>query len=172
MNRAEGAASPPRVPDCPLARTVVRIGDWWTLEILHELFNGNVGFDGIRTNLQLPAPTLARRLTQLAERGLLEADPDSGADSSYRLTRTGRSLRPLLLVMAAYGNSELAPEQRSLIVVDAVSGQQVEPVVVDAVTGRRIDGADHKFAVGPAASNAMRAQYPPTFVSITQSDRR
>jgi hypothetical protein len=46
-----------------------------------------------------------------------------------------------------------------MILVDAGTGEEVEPVVVDRVTGRRIDGPDFVFAAGPAASEAMRRRY-------------
>lgn len=58
------------------------------------------------------------------------------------------------------GNSHLAPDQRSVVLVDAHSGKQVEPVVVDATTGRRLDDSDaYVFTAGPAAGDAMRNRY-------------
>lgn len=66
----------------------------------------------------------------------------------------------MIVTPAAWGNSRLAPEERSMILVDAVSGRQVEPVVVDAGTGRRLDDSDaYVFTSGPAASGAMRDRY-------------
>ena len=79
------------------------------------------------------------------------------------LTDLGRSLRPVIVTLAAWGNSHLAPEQRSMILVDADSGEEVEPVVVDAKTGLRLDDSNaYVFTAGPAASNAMRARYTRT----------
>ncbi len=164
-----GRAEPPRVagpgariPDCPLARTVGAIGAWWTLEILHEVFDGHTRFEAIYRNLATPADVLVDRIADLVARGLLETDDGAAApaDREYRLTDLGRSLRPLILVMAAWGNHRLAPEDRSLILVDGETGVAVDPVVVDRLTGRRIDTVDYVFARGPKASELIIARYP------------
>ena len=68
------------------------------------------------------------------------------------LTDLGRSLRPVIVVLAAWGNARLAPEQRSMVLVDAHTGAEAAPVVVDRRTGLRVDGPDFVFAAGPAAS--------------------
>ncbi|HZF89873.1 helix-turn-helix domain-containing protein [Streptomyces sp.] len=156
------AGPTPRIPDCPLARTVQAIGPWWTLEILHEVFEGRGRFEAIRRNLATPADVLADRIADLTARGLLEAEeasPESG-DPEYRATDLGRALRPLILVMAAWGNHRLAPEDRSLVLVDVRTGVAVDPVVVDRLTGQPVDTADHVFAPGPKASELIVARYP------------
>jgi hypothetical protein len=62
--------------------------------------------------------------------------------------------------LAAWGNSRLAPAERSVILVNAHSGEEVEPVVVDAKTGRRLDDSGtYVFTTGPTASDAMRNRY-------------
>jgi hypothetical protein len=50
-----------------------------------------------------------------------------------------------------------------MILIDARTGEEVEPVIVDAATGRRLDDSDaFVYTAGPAASDAMRARYPHT----------
>jgi DNA-binding HxlR family transcriptional regulator len=154
---SSGSGPKPRIPDCPLARTAELIGPWWTLEILHEVFDGHTTFESIRRNLGTPADVLADRIAVLVAKGLLDTEDDG---RTCRLTDSGRSLRPLLLVMVAYGNRHLAPEERSLVLVDRTTGVPVDPVVVDRATGRRADTADHVFARGPRASAAIAARYP------------
>jgi hypothetical protein len=47
-----------------------------------------------------------------------------------------------------------------MILINAHSGEEVEPVVVDAKTGRRLDDSGtYVFTAGPAASDAMRNRY-------------
>jgi DNA-binding HxlR family transcriptional regulator len=152
----------PRIPDCPLARAVRRIGDWRTLEMLHEVFDGHTRPADIQRNLQLPDAQVAERLSALVERGFLECRPaaPTAGGIEYTATSFGRSLRPLLLVMAAWGNDGLEPHERGMILVDARTGEEAEPVVVDRASGRRLDTEDYVFAAGPAASPAMRARYP------------
>jgi len=75
------------------------------------------------------------------------------------LTDLGSSVRPVLVSLAAWGNSRLAPAERSMILVDAETGEEVEPTVVDRATGRPLGPEQFVFAAGPAASPAMRARY-------------
>lgn len=66
----------------------------------------------------------------------------------------------MIVALAAWGNARLEPHERSMILVDAESGEEVQPVVVDAGTGRRLDDSRaYVFAAGPAASDAMRSRY-------------
>ncbi len=107
---------------------------------------------------------LTARLRSLVADGLLERRQYqiNPVRHEYVLTELGRSLRPVIVALAAWGNSRLAPEQRSMILVDASSGEEVEPVVVDARTGRRLDDCEaYIYTAGPAASHAMRARYTP-----------
>lgn len=149
--------------ECPLSTTVQHVGEWWTLLILHDAFDGYTRFDQFQESLGISSSMLTTRLKTLVADGLLERRPyqSSPVRHEYVLTDLGRSLRPVILALAAWGNSRLAPEKRSMIVVDVNSGEEVEPVIVDARTGRRLDDSDtYVFAAGPAASSAMRDRYP------------
>ncbi|GGP14225.1 helix-turn-helix transcriptional regulator [Nonomuraea glycinis] len=149
--------------ECPLSTTVQHVGEWWTLLILHDAFDGYTRFDQFQENLGISSSMLTARLKTLVADGLLERRPyqSNPVRHEYVLTDLGRTLRPVILALAAWGNSRLEPERRSMIVVDANSGDEVEPVIVDARTGRRLDdSATYVFAAGPAASPAMRGRYP------------
>nr|WP_272920487.1 helix-turn-helix domain-containing protein [Streptomyces sp. SID5910] len=156
-----------------MARTVEVIDQWWTLEILHVVLGGHTRFSAIRRDLETPADVLADRIAALRAKGLLEADDTADdtsdvtaidtaepGDPAYRATELGRSLRPLLLVMAAFGNHRLAPEDRSVVLVDEETGREVDPVVVDRATGRRVDTPGFVFARGPKAGEQVAARYP------------
>ncbi|MGW5582644.1 winged helix-turn-helix transcriptional regulator [Streptomyces sp. NPDC003857] len=148
--------------ECPLSTTVEHVGEWWTLLILHDAFDGYTRFDQFEENLGISSSMLTTRLKTLVADGLLERRPYQSHPVRYEyvLTALGRSLRPVIVALAAWGNARLAPEQRSMILVDANSGEEVEPVVVDARTGRRLDDGDaYVFAAGPAASPVMRSRY-------------
>ncbi|MGN9788724.1 winged helix-turn-helix transcriptional regulator [Nonomuraea sp. ZG12] len=149
--------------ECPLSTTVQHVGEWWTLLILHDAFDGYTRFDQFQENLGISSSMLTARLKTLVADGLLERRPyqSNPVRHEYVLTDLGRSLRPVILALAAWGNARLAPEKRSMILVDANSGEEVEPVIVDARTGRRLDDSDtYVFAAGPGASSAMRDRYP------------
>ncbi|MEU2428305.1 MULTISPECIES: helix-turn-helix domain-containing protein [unclassified Streptomyces] len=148
--------------ECPLSTTVGHVGEWWTLLILHDAFDGYTRFDQFQENLGISSSMLTTRLKALVDDGLLERRPYQSAPvrHEYVLTGLGRSLRPVIVALAAWGNSRLAPEERSMILIDARTGEEVEPVVVDAATGRRLDDSDtFVYTAGPAASATMRARY-------------
>ncbi|MEV7323445.1 helix-turn-helix domain-containing protein [Streptomyces sp. NPDC093970] len=150
--------------ECPLSTTAQHVGEWWTLLLLHDAFDGYTRFDQFQENLGISTSMLTARLKRLVADGLLERRPyqTNPVRHEYVLTDLGRSLRPVIVALAAWGNSRLAPEERSMILVDADSGQEVEPVVVDAKTGRRLDDShSYVFTAGPAASDVMRARYTP-----------
>ena len=147
--------------ECPLSTTVQHVGEWWTLLLLHDAFDGYTRFDEFQRNLDISTSMLTARLKTLVADGLLERRQyqDNPPRHEYVLTELGRSLRPVIVTLAAWGNQRLAPEQRSMILVDAETGDEVEPVVVDEKTGKRVDTEDYVFTAGPAASEGMRSRY-------------
>jgi DNA-binding HxlR family transcriptional regulator len=152
--------------ECPLSTALGQAGEWWTLLILHDAFDGYSRFEQFQENLRISSSMLTSRLKTLVAEGLLERRPyqTNPTRYEYMLTELGRSLRPVIVALAAWGNARLDPAERSMILVDAVTGEEAEPVVVDRASGRPLDGDDFIFTAGPAASNAMRARYPHTFV--------
>ncbi|MBK3576345.1 helix-turn-helix transcriptional regulator [Streptomyces sp. MBT65] len=148
--------------ECPLSTTVQHVGEWWTLLLLHDAFDGYTRFDQFQESLGISSSMLTTRLKTLVADGLLERRPYQAnpVRHEYVLTELGHSLRPVIVALASWGNSRLAPAERSMILVDADTGEEVEPVVVDAATGRRLDDSSaYVFAAGPAASDAMRHRY-------------
>ncbi|MGW2712069.1 winged helix-turn-helix transcriptional regulator [Streptomyces sp. NPDC001356] len=148
--------------ECPLSTTVQHVGEWWTLLILHDAFDGYTRFDQFQQSLNISTSMLTARLKTLVTDGLLERRPyqTNPVRHEYVLTERGRSLRPVIVALAAWGNQHLAPEERSMVLVDAATGEEAEPVVVDARTGRRLDDSEaFVFAAGPAAGPGMRARY-------------
>ena len=147
--------------ECPLSATLGLVGEWWTLLILHDAFDGYTRFDQFQDNLGISSSLLTSRLRRLVEAGLLERRQyqSNPARHEYVLTDLGRSLRPVVVVLAAWGNARLAPGERSMVLVDSQTGAEAEPVVVDRATGRRVDGPDFVFAAGPAATKPFRERY-------------
>ena len=147
--------------ECPLSSTLGLVGEWWTLLILHDAFDGYTRFDQFQENLGISSSLLTSRLKRLVASGLLERRQyqTNPPRHEYVLTELGRSLRPVVVVLAAWGNARLDPDQRSMVLVDAKTGTEAEPVVVDRATGRRVDGPDFVFTAGPAASEPFRDRY-------------
>ena len=147
--------------ECPLSATLGLVGEWWTLLILHDAFDGYTRFDQFQANLGISSSLLTSRLKRLVDNGLLERRQyqERPPRHEYVLTELGRSLRPVIVVLAAWGNARLAPNDRSMILVDSVTGGEADPVVVDRQSGRPVDGADFVFTAGPAASAPFRDRY-------------
>lgn len=143
---------------CPIARTVARVADSWSVLILREAFYGVTRFDEFQQNLDIAPNMLTRRLNSLVEEGMLERRQycERPPRSEYLLTERGRDFRPVLLAMLAWGNKHLAPEGESVQLANRRTGERVEPVLVDSASGRPITDPDYHLAPGPAASERIR----------------
>jgi DNA-binding HxlR family transcriptional regulator len=58
--------------ECPLSATLGLVGEWWTLLILHDAFDGYTRFDQFQDNLGISSSLLTSRLKRLVDVGLLE----------------------------------------------------------------------------------------------------
>src|SRR5436305_3960913 len=146
---------------CPVARSLERVGEWWSILVLRDAFTGMTRFDEFQKSLNIAPNILTRRLGALVEAGLLERRLycDRPPRYEYVLTERGRDFRPVLISLQAWGNRHFAPEGASDQLVDARTGKPAEPILVDRVTGRPISEADHRHAPGPAANAQVRARY-------------
>jgi DNA-binding HxlR family transcriptional regulator len=144
--------------DCPIARSLERVGEWWSILILRDATNGCSRFDEFRQSLGIAPNMLARRLSRLVEAGLLEKRRYSTRPPryEYRLTARGRDFRPVLLAFLDWGNRHFAPEGASVLVADAKSGEIAAPLLVDAKTGKPLIETDYLLVPGPAASRRTR----------------
>jgi DNA-binding HxlR family transcriptional regulator len=100
---------------CPIACSLDLIGDRWTLLVIRDMmFFSKQRFEeflespeGISTNI------LASRLKALEEMGLIEKQPYSNHPRrmNYHLTERGKSLRPILKAITAWGLKHIADTQ-------------------------------------------------------------
>ena len=60
---------------CPIARTLDRVGEWWSILILRDAFFGRTRFDEFQKSAGIAPNILTRRLKSLVEAGLLEKRP-------------------------------------------------------------------------------------------------
>ncbi|GAB3050003.1 winged helix-turn-helix transcriptional regulator [Sediminivirga luteola] len=147
--------------ECPLSATMGYVGEWWTILILHDCFDGFSRFDEFQANIGLSSSMLTARLKELVARGVLDKRlyQERPPRYEYVLTEFGRSLRPVLVAMAAWRNAQLAPEQRAMVLMDEETGREVEPLVVDPASGAEVSQARFVYAAGPAAGPEMIARY-------------
>jgi len=143
---------------CPIARSLERVGEWWSILILRDAFAGLTRFDQFQTSLDIAPNMLTRRLKSLVDAGLLERRRYSDRPPRYEyvLTERGNDFRPVVVALYAWGNKHFAPEGASVVLMDADTGKRADPVLVDRPTGRPIDLKRHVFVAGPAANERTK----------------
>lgn len=142
---------------CPIARGLERVGEWWSILILRDALHGLTRFDQFQKSLDIAPNMLTRRLGSLVESGLLERRLYNERPPRYEyvLTERGHDFRPVLLTLLAWGNEHFAPEGQSVQLVEKATGRVVDPVVVDAATGKPLTSADYAFVPGPVAGERV-----------------
>jgi DNA-binding HxlR family transcriptional regulator len=145
---------------CPIARSLERVGEWWSMLILRDAYYGMTRFDEFQKSLGIASNMLARRLGALVEAGLMERRrySEKPPRHHYVLTDCGRDFRPVLLLMMDWGNRYFAGEGKAIYLADEQTGQAIEPVLTDAASGERISGMRHVIVAGPAADDRIRAR--------------
>jgi DNA-binding HxlR family transcriptional regulator len=143
---------------CPIARSLDRVGEWWSILIIRDAVYGLKRFDEFQKSLDIAPNMLTRRLNGLVKDGILERQrySDKPPRYEYVLTDKGRDFRPVLVALLAWGNKHFAPEGASVLLADKETGAIAEPIVVDRLTGRRIPGGGFSLVPGPAAGERMR----------------
>ena len=144
---------------CPIARSLDRVGEWWSILILRDAFRGATRFEQFQKNLPIAPNTLTRRLNALVEAGLLERHRycERPPRDEYRLTAAGRDFRPVLWTLLAWGNKHFAPEGPSVVVIDTETKRVADPMLVDRNTGVEMTPGRFRSVAGPAADAATRA---------------
>lgn len=124
---------------CPIARSLVCVGDAWSILILRDAGLGLTRFDQFRKSLNIAPTILTRRLAVLTEEGLLEKRRYSERPprEEYVLTAAGRDFMPVLFMFGAWGRKHRG-EGALTKFLDAETGEEIQPLAVDAVTGAEI----------------------------------
>jgi DNA-binding HxlR family transcriptional regulator len=138
---------------CPIARSLERVGEWWSILILRDAFKGKTRFDQFQKSLGIAPNMLTRRLNTLVESGLLERRlySEKPPRHEYVLTPRGQDFRPVLWALVSWGNKHFPPEGETVVVVDAETGEQADPVLVDSRSGRVLRGPEFTVATVPTA---------------------
>jgi DNA-binding HxlR family transcriptional regulator len=146
---------------CPIARSLERVGEWWSILIMRDALHGFTRFDQFQKSLGIAPNMLTRRLDALVKTGLLKRRrySEHPPRDEYIVTPRGRDFRPVLVALLAWGNKHFAPEGESVLLVDRGTGKAADPMLVDRVTGTTITEATHLFTAGPAAAASMRRRY-------------
>lgn len=145
---------------CPVARTLDLVGEWWTLLILRDAFNGMQRFGEFQQSLGMSKNVLTARLRKLVEHGVLALAPaaDGSAYQQYSLSAKGRSLYLVLIALRQWGEEHLCAEgEVSDRLVDWRDGQPVR-LEVRSHDGTKLEVDDLALVPVPAASHGATVE--------------
>jgi DNA-binding HxlR family transcriptional regulator len=127
-------------PDCPVAQSLERVGERWTILILRDAYKGMTRFDQLEKSLKIAPNILTGRLASLVESGFLERKRYSERPprDEYVLTERGRDFQEVVASLAAFGNRHFLTHDPSFVLFDTQTGKQADPMVIDAVSGQRV----------------------------------
>jgi DNA-binding HxlR family transcriptional regulator len=139
--------------ECPVARSLDVIGDWWSLLIVRDALAGRRRFGEFQKSLGLSRNILATRLRTLVADGILEQVPRAGggAHKDYVLTEKGRSLELVLIALRQWGTRHcFEGETCGTILVDRQTGRPVRPLEARAEDGRPLGLGETEIRPRPA----------------------
>jgi DNA-binding HxlR family transcriptional regulator len=131
--------------DCPIARSLDALGDWWSLLIIRDAFLGVSRFGEFQKNLGLAKNILAVRLRTLVDQGILATAPasDGSAYQEYRLTPKGRGVFPILVALRQWSEEyDERPEEIATLLVDCEKGKPVRKLALYSQDGRLLEDRD------------------------------
>ena len=144
--------------ECPIALSLERVGEWWSMLIMRDALQGLRRFDEFSRSLEIAPNMLTRRLKSLVEAGLLERQAYSQRPLRYEYIPTprGEDFRVVLMALVAWGNRHYVQGEESVQLVERESGRPVHRIMAEISEGRCVPLDHCTVQAGPAASDPMR----------------
>jgi DNA-binding HxlR family transcriptional regulator len=145
--------------ECPIARSLNAIGDWWSMLIIREAWFGSSRFGEFQKKLGLAKNILTVRLRALVDQGILTTAPasDGSAYLEYLLTPKGRGVFPILVALRQWSEEfDARPEEIATILVDRQTGRPVRKLELHSEDGRLLSPADTALKLRAAAKRGQR----------------
>ena len=141
--------------ECPVARSLDAIGDWWTLLIVRDAFDGVRRFGAFQKNLGIARGILTARLKEMVERGVMTVTPasDGTAYQEYVLTEKGRDLFAVVVALRHWGEAHLYARGEAHSVLVDQTGQPVRELQLPSKAGRRLTWSDTRVKKVASARN-------------------
>lgn len=140
---------------CGVARPLDAIGDWWSLLIIRDAFDGLRRFGEFQKSLGLAKNILSARLRNLVTHGVMDVVPASDGSSyqEYVLTAKGRGLFPVLVALRQWGeNHFFEVGEAHVLLVDKQTNLPVRELELRAQDGRVLAPEDTVVRAPEASS--------------------
>src|SRR5580698_7876625 len=147
--------------DCPVARSLDVLGDWWSLLIIRDALLGKRRFSEFQKSLGCAKNILTVRLRSLVEHGILATAPasDGSAYQEYQLTPKGRGVFPVLVALRQWSEEfSDGAEGFATLMVDRDKGRPVRKLELRAQDGRLLGNGD--IELKPTAGAKRRRRIP------------
>jgi DNA-binding HxlR family transcriptional regulator len=145
--------------ECPVARSLDALGDWWSLLIIRDALMGISRFSEFQKSLGLAKNILTVRLRALVDHGILKTAPasDGSAYQEYLLTPKGRGVFPVLIALRQW-SEEFSCEPRGFatLLVDRSTGRPVRKLELRAQDGRLLGDGDTEVRPNPKLKRRRR----------------
>lgn len=144
---------------CPIARALDAIGDWWSLLIVREAFFGRRRFGEFQKSLGLAKNILTARLRKLVAGGILQIGPasDGSAYQEYVLTDRGRGLYTVLIALRQWGEACFyEPGELDNQVVDNLTSESISRLEIRSRDGRVLRPRDTRLAIMRQEAGGLR----------------
>src|SRR4030088_1524 len=145
---------------CPVARSLDVIGDWWSLLIIRDASLGRRRFGGFQKSLGVGKKILPVRLRALVEQGILKTAPasDGSAYQEYVLTPKGLGIFPILVALRQWSEEfSFSSGECATLLVDRNTGHPVRKLELRAQDGRLLGNGDTEVKANPGAKRRRRA---------------
>jgi|SRR4051812_17777500 DNA-binding HxlR family transcriptional regulator len=149
--------------ECPIARSLDAIGDWWSLLIIRDAFIGIRRFSEFQKNIGLAKNILTVRLRALVDRDILKMAPasDGSAYQEYLLTPKGRGVFPVLVALRQWSEEfAFSPGECPTLLVDRAKGRPIRKLELHAQDGRLLGDGDAEVRANPAARRRRSVSKP------------
>jgi DNA-binding HxlR family transcriptional regulator len=138
--------------ECPIARSLDALGDWWSLLIIRDAFLGIRRFSEFQKSLGCAKNILTVRLRALVDHGILTMAPasDGSAYQEYLLTPKGRGVFPVLVALRQWSEEFSGePSGFATLLVDRGNGRPVRKLELHADDGRVLHVGDTELRPNP-----------------------
>src|SRR5436190_21014688 len=149
--------------ECPVARALDEIGDWWSLLIIRDAFDGMRRFSEFQKSLGISKGILTARLKHLVAIGVLETAPiaDEGGYQEYLLTEKGRDLFLVNVSLRQWGEDHCFDKaERHSLLIEKASRQRVQRLALRGRDGKELDDSATyvRKVTGSAAERAPKGR--------------